>query len=57
MKIGNSTYQEIIITKQINGEIVTTDTNQELIAVISDDNEIIVKKGYEVKMIPAPNND
>lgn len=57
MKIGDKNYTEIIITKQSVGDLVTEDTNQEVIAIISDDEEIVVKNGYEVKMIPAPNND
>lgn len=57
MKIGDKNYTEIIITKQSVGDLVTEDTNQEVIAIISDDEEIVVKNGYEVKMIPAPNNN
>lgn len=57
MKIGDKNYTAIIITKQSVGDLVTKDTNQEVIAIISDDEKIVVKNGYEVKMIPAPNND
>lgn len=57
MKIGKNTYQEIIITKQGDGSLVTADSNQEVVAIISDDDEMVVKKGYEVQLIPAPNND
>lgn len=57
VKIGDKNYTAIIITKQSVGDLVTKDTNQEVIAIISDDEKIVVKNGYEVKMIPAPNND
>ncbi|WP_339063611.1 hypothetical protein [Tepidibacillus marianensis] len=57
MKIGNQTYSQIVITSTNEpGKLVTADEQKEVIAIISDDDEIIVKNGYEVKMIPASDN-
>lgn len=55
MICGNKKYDSIVITSSnTRGDIVTSNEHKEVIAVISDE-EIIVKNGYEIKMIPAPN--
>ncbi len=42
----------ITITSETTGRLVTAEDNQEVIAIISDD-DIVVKDGYEVKLVPA----
>lgn len=54
MKIGGKDYEQIVITSGNPGRLVTADDGKEVIAVISDDEEIIVKDGFDVKLIPAP---
>ncbi len=54
MNIGNKQYKEIIVTEAVadpNARLVTAD-EKEVLAVISD-NEVITKKGFQVKLVPA----
>ena len=41
-----------IIAKNPDAQLVTADDDQEVIAIIADDN-ISVKNGYEIKLIPV----
>ena len=46
---------QIVITKDGSvGRLVTADTEREVIAILSDDGEWIVKNGYHVEVTPAP---
>ena len=51
MLIKNKQYEQVIITKNQPGNI-TDNKGNEVIAVISDDNELIVKDGYNVELVP-----
>ena len=54
MIIDGKEYTQIVVTTdKTAGELVTADDRKEVIAIISDDARIVVKKGYEVKAIPA----
>lgn len=52
MNFNNNELDSIVITTKSTGRIVTADDDHEVIAIISEDN-IIVKDGYEVKLVPA----
>lgn len=58
MEIDGKQYEHIVITKadtDPDARLVTADDKKEVIAVISDD-EVIEKKGYEVKLVPVTPN-
>lgn len=55
MIIGGKEYEQIVITADKPGRLVTADDNKEVIAIISDDELNIVKNGYEIKLTPAAN--
>ena len=52
MEYAGKSLDSIVITSKSSGRIVTVDDNREVIAIISED-EIIVKDGFDVKMVPA----
>jgi hypothetical protein len=54
MILNNERLDSIVITSESKntGSLVTADDEKEVIAIISDDN-IIVKDGYVVKLVPA----
>lgn len=54
MKIGGKDYDQIVITSATTGRLITADDGKEVIAIISDDEKIVVKDGFEVRLIPAP---
>jgi hypothetical protein len=53
MIISGQSFEQIVITRKGSGRL-TTDGGQEVIAVLSDDGEWIVKNGYEIQTMPAP---
>ena len=54
MIINGINYKEIIITsKKDKGRIVRDGSDKVVVAVISDDDKLILKDGYEVEMVPA----
>ncbi len=53
MKIGGKDYEQIVITADNPGRLVTADDEKEVIAIISDDDKIVVKDGFNVRLIPA----
>ena len=57
MEIAGQKYEQIVVTRNQTGELVTADEGKEVIAIISDDEAVIVKNGYDVKMVAAPGND
>mgnify|MGYP000023241550 CR=1 FL=1 len=57
MLIGGKEYEQIVITTEKTGRLVTADDNKEVIAIISDDEQVIVKNGYNVKMVAASKRD
>jgi hypothetical protein len=57
MKYGDQEVSQIIITgPKLNSELVTADENKEIIAILSQDEELVIKNGYGIKVIPAPTN-
>jgi len=48
----NESVDSIIITKKENGRLVEIDSNNIVIASISND-EIILHNDYEIKIVPA----
>ncbi len=57
MKIGDKDCEQIIVTKNTTGRLVTANDCKEVIAVISDDDEVIIKNGYEVKLVAASDSE
>ena len=54
MTLSNEKLDSIVITTKALGSLVTAEDGQEVIAIISDD-EIVLKNGYEAKLVPASN--
>ena len=52
MEYAGSILDSIVITSKSSGRIVTADDNQEVIAIISED-EIVIKEGFDVRLVPA----
>ncbi|WP_154665843.1 hypothetical protein [Paenibacillus pinihumi] len=50
MKIGRNELEQIVVTRKVDGV-------DEVIAIISDDNEWIVKDGYSIELMPVPEGD
>lgn len=58
MKIDNQDYSQIIVSSENKGsQLVTVNDKKDVIAIISDDEEIIVKNGYKVQLIPVLENN
>lgn len=53
MIIGGQRVEQLVMTKPNTGRLTTADDHQEVIAIISDDNEWVVKNGFDIKMILA----
>lgn len=51
MIIDGKEYDQVIVTKNEPGRVVTDKGT--VVAVISDDNELIIKDGYEIELVPA----
>ncbi|MNP79044.1 hypothetical protein D3C76_1767910 [compost metagenome] len=52
MIINGEYVEQIVITREGNGgSLATEDGQQEIIAILSDDGEWIVKNGYEVTLV------
>lgn len=52
MVISGQKLEQIVITRKGSGRL-TTEDGQEVIAVLSDDGDWIVKNGYEIQTMPA----
>ncbi|MEA5017053.1 MAG: hypothetical protein VB099_21100 [Candidatus Limiplasma sp.] len=52
MELNGERLDSIVITSKSDGRIVTAEDGQEVIAIISD-GEIIVKHGFDVKVVPV----
>lgn len=52
MIINGKYVDQIVITREGTGSIVTEDGQHEVIAILSDDGEWIVKNGYNVMISP-----
>lgn len=51
----NKTIDSIIITKKESGQLVEAESNNVVIASISNE-EIILHNDYEIKIVPAEND-
>ena len=57
LEIGTRKYEQIVVVRHCKeGSLITADSEQEVIAVISDDGDWIVKNGFEIRAIPVPDN-
>lgn len=50
MIINGEYVEQIVITRKGNGSLTTEDGQNEVIAILSDDGEWIVKNGYEITL-------
>ena len=57
MIINGERVGQIVITREGSGSLVTEDGQQEVIAILSDDGEWIVKNGYKVEFSTAQSED
>lgn len=53
MIINGQKFEQIVIARKGSGSLTTEDGQSEVIAVLSDDGEWIVKNGYEIQTMPA----
>ncbi|MEK4349673.1 hypothetical protein MKX41_02420 [Paenibacillus sp. FSL R5-0475] len=53
MIINGQNFEQIVITRKESGSLTTEDGQHEVIAILSDDGEWIVKDGYEIQAMPA----
>lgn len=51
MEIAGKKYEQIVVTRNQPGRLVTADEGKEVIAIISDEEVVIVKNGYKVKLV------
>lgn len=54
MIIAGKEYDQVIITKNESGRVETDKGT--VVAVISDDDELIVKDGYDIELVFAEEN-
>lgn len=53
MIINGQSFEQIVIIRKGSGRLTTEDGQREVIAVLSDDGEWIVRNGYEIEAMPA----
>lgn len=57
MIINGKQVDQIVITREGKGRLTTEDGQHEVIAILSDDGEWIVKNGYNVVISPVTANE
>ncbi|MCU6709368.1 hypothetical protein M6D81_11680 [Paenibacillus sp. J5C_2022] len=50
MEVNGQSIEQIVITKQGTGSLVSAASEREVIAILSDDGEWVVKDGYAIEV-------